>query len=187
MKKTNVRQKGAPHRPSSATTPSGIIEIPRISSRREGDIPSHDSVVSAGRPWPFERPMRNVQILLSKARQGSTPKARGGGFMSSEQPRNDEASGRTQGDGMVSRRASHDQGHKTLSPADQVARLRTDQDHDEVVSADSPLSEGQTRFKATCLWARLRHFLASCWAGARLRALCQYRPGASTSEEHILP
>nr|XP_045596228.1 uncharacterized protein LOC123756876 [Procambarus clarkii] len=33
--------------------------------------------------------------------------------------------------------------------------------------------------RAVCLWARFRHFFASCAATERLRALCEYKAGAS--------
>lgn len=69
--------------------------------------------------------------------------------------------------------------------AGQLARLGSVH-HNAEMAADAPPNEAPPRIKATCLWARFRHFLASCWAGTRLRALCQYRPGASSSQEHDL-
>lgn len=161
-----------------STRPQGIPS----SSQREDGIPPHASRDSSERPRLFQRfvdERRTALTPVPEDRQGSAPGTRSGRPRSPEMARRDKATGRGQ-DEVVSRRANQDRTNRTRIPADRVARLGSNQ---EELAADAPSNSAPTRFKATCLRARLRHFLSSCWAGTRLRALCQYRPGASPTEE----
>lgn len=186
-KRTRVRRRGASRRLPSSTRPQRALGL---SLRQGDDIPPYVSAVSARRTWPFDRSVnerRNRQAVLPNGRQSSAPKARGFGSSRPEQSIKVEASVRNQGDAMVTGGETR-QGASPVTSwglAGQLARLGSVH-HNAEMAADAPPNEAPPRIKATCLWARFRHFLASCWAGTRLRALCQYRPGASSSQEHDL-
>ncbi|KAG0708497.1 Endoprotease bli-4 [Chionoecetes opilio] len=181
----HVRQKGTLRRISSARS----RRTPRF-SRQQDNAPPPVPVMFARRPWPLETPVNvkgNVQVLLPKGFQSFEPEGRDSSSKSQEHPREDEARKR---DGMVLKEgarhgAGQDPGRSpSLAPAGHVAKLGSVRSHDEELPAADPPKESAARFKATCLWAKLGHFLASCWAGTRLRALCQYRPGALSSKGH---
>ncbi|MPC21450.1 hypothetical protein E2C01_014436 [Portunus trituberculatus] len=170
-KKSSFRQETPSHVPT--TRPQGMPG----SSQREGSIPPHASRDSKQRPWLFQSFVDESRAGITpvpEVRQGSAPGTRSGRARSPEVTRR-EATGRRK-DEVASRRVNQNRKNRTLVPANRGS----DQ---EELAADAPSNSAKTRFKATCLRARLRHFLSSCWAGIRLRALCQYQPGESPAEE----
>ena len=156
-----------------STRPQGIPS----SSQREDGIPPHASRDSREHPRLFQSFVDERRAALTPAPEvhhASGPDTPSGHPRGPEVARR-KATGRRQ-DEMPSRRASQNQRNRTRVPADRGS------DHENLL-ADAPSSSAKSRFKATCLRARLRHFLSSCWSGTRLRALCQYREGVSPAEK----
>lgn len=166
-----------------------------LNPRQADPAPPHASDASPELPWPLMQPnsrRRGVQRLLM-SRQEEAVEGRGGQFRSPVTKESDEApdrrragvgvalsSGKRHGEG---RQGQQQQQHDIPgSPPRQVPH-QIPHRLEGRARADTPTA-ASPRHRAACLWGRLRHFLASCWAEARLRALCQYRPGAAPPREH---
>lgn len=190
-RRPNKRRKG-----SSWSLPSTVRQrgTRSLSPRQAATGRPHASDVAPERPWPSMQPdseRRGVQHLLLMSHQEEATEGRGGQFRSSETKEREAPDRRRAGVGVdLSKGESHGAGRQEQqqqhdaprSPPRQVPSQKPYRRAGRVSDA-TPVA-APPRHRAACLWARLRHFLVSCWAEARLRALCQYRPGAAPPREH---